>query len=585
MRRTYHCVLQQDITDCGAACIATVSRQYGLKLPISKIRAMAGTDKQGTNIAGIVKAATSLGFSTKAVRAPSNEIIHEQFPLPAIAHVVVNDSLQHYVVVHKITKKYILLADPSEGLIKLSLKEFLGEGENSRTKHYRWTGILVFLVPTTDFKPGEQTTNFYIQFLKLLIPQKKLVLHIFIASIMHTLFGILGAFYFMFLIDGILPSGLESTLHVFSIGVIVLNLFIVLLSAFRSHLLLHLSQKLDISLLLSYYSHVLSLPMDFFGTRKTGEIISRFNDAANVRQAISNATLTIMIDVLLIIVGGIILFNQNSDMFMVSLGIVFLYLVVVLTFNKAYSSSNKVVMENNAQLTSYFVESLNGIQTIKAFNAECEANLATELKFITLLRSVFKLYCINNFQETIKWAIQLIGGVIILWVGASNVINGSMTIGQLISFNALLAYFLHPIRNLIDLQPIIHTAVIAANRLGEILEIESEVQDVEKNKLSPDNLKGNIDLKGITFRYGTRKEVLKNISISIKQGQKVAFVGESGSGKTTIAKLLLNLYQSEAGDIFINGVNIKDIRLDILREKIAYTNLKTNHPEYVILDI
>ena len=165
--------------------------------------------------------------------------------------------------------------------------------------------------------------------------------------------------------------------------------------------------------------------------------------------------------------------------------------------------------------------------------------------------------------------------MIILWVGGVSVINGEMTIGALITFNSLLAYFLDPIKHLIDLQPQIQTAVVAADRLGEILELEAEKDESEYKKMTPESLSGDIEIKNLNFRYGTRKLVLENIDITIKNGQKVAFVGESGSGKTTLSKLLLNLYSAESGEILINGNNIKDINIETLRERIAYIPQET----------
>ena len=199
-------------------------------------------------------------------------------------------------------------------------------------------------------------------------------------------------------------------------------------------------------------------------------------------------------------------------------------------------------MEDNAQLTSYMVESLNGIQTVKAYNAERKANRETEIKFVRLLRSIFDLTWVSNLQSSLKTFVELVGGIIILWVGGVSVINGEMTIGALITFNSLLAYFLDPVKNLINLQPQMQTAVVAADRLGEILDLEAEKTETEYRKLSPTCLAGDIEIKNLDFRYGTRKLVLEDINLKIERGQKIAFVGESGSGKTTLSKLLLHLY-------------------------------------------
>ncbi len=560
----YISIKQHDITDCGAACLATIAKQYGLAIPITKIREVAGTDKQGTNALGLIKAAEKLGFSAKGVKGDQDAFFSD-FPLPAIAHVVVDDTLLHYVVIHKITKKRVIIADPAKGLVKLSPDEFFK----------MWTGVLILMTPTNQFKKGKETKGLFERFFHLLLPQKKLLFNIFLASILYTIIGIIGAFYFKFLIDDVLPYGLEKTLHVLSVAAIILILFKIILSVFRRYLLIYLSQKLDIDLLLGYYNHVINLPMNFFGTRKTGEIVSRFQDATKVREAISGATLTLMVDTLMVLVGGVILYTQNSFMFGITFIIALLYFIIVFSFNKIYRKQNRRQMEDNAQLTSYLVESLNGIQTVKSFNSEVKVNTETESRFIKLLLSIYKLSITSNTQGGLQGFLDGAGGIAILWLGGWQVISGNLSLGEMITFNALLAYFLDPIKNLINLQPMLQTAIVASERLGEILDLEVEKTDDEDNKMALSTLKGDIVFKDLSFRYGTRRLVLDDVNINIKAGQKVAFVGESGSGKTTLIKLLLNLYSSEKGEILINDNNIKDIKIDTLREKIAYVPQET----------
>lgn len=557
--KNYYCVKQHDMTDCGAACLATISKQYGYSTSITKIRETAGTDKRGTNILGLIKAAQQLGFTAKGVKGDHNAFF-SRFPLPAIAHVIVDGRLLHYVVIHKITEKEIIIADPAKGLVKKAPEEFFKE----------WTGVLVLIVPTAQFQKGNDTKGLFSRFWYLIKPQKKLLVNIFFASLIYTIFGIIGSFYFKFLLDDILPNSLEKTLNIISVGVILLYVFKMLLSAFRTQLLLYLSQRIDIPLILGYYQHVLNLPMNFFGTRKIGEIISRFMDASKIRDAISGATLTIMIDTLMAIAGGIILFMQNKLLFVIALVIAILYAVIVFSFNKSLRNMNQKQMEENSQLTSYLVESLNGIEMVKAFHAERVTSEKTETKFVKLLKSIFKGGTLNNWEKSLTDGLALIGGVVILWVGAVNVLHGSMTIGQLLTFNALLAYFLQPIQNLVNLQPMMQTAIVASNRLGEIMDIELEKSENEDQKIMPKSLSVKIQFKHVDFRYGTRQLVLKDIDFSINAGEKIALVGESGSGKTTLVKLLMNFYQCEKGEIILGDYNIKDISIDALREKIAY---------------
>ena len=325
----YYCIKQHDITDCGAACLATITKQNGNKIIITQIREVAGTDKQGTNAYGLIKAAEQMGFSAKCVKG-NKEAFFSEIPFPCIAHVIVDGNLLHYVVIHKITKRRVIIADPAVGIVKLTPDEFFGEvHEKGKPPKYQWSGILILLVKNETFKKSDETGRLFSRFFHLLLPQKKLLLHIFIASLVYTILGIVGAFYFKELIDSILPNGLKKTLITLSIGVILLNVFKVIINAFRSHLLLYLSQKLDIALLLGYYRHVIGLPMNFFGTRKVGEIISRFNDAGKVRDAISSAALTIMIDSIMAVAGAIILYTQNAKLFEITIIIVALYGIIV----------------------------------------------------------------------------------------------------------------------------------------------------------------------------------------------------------------------------------------------------------------
>ena len=555
----YYCIKQHDITDCGAACLATISRQYGLNISISKIRELAGTDKRGTNVYGLVKAAEELGFTAKGVRGDKDAIMSE-FPLPAIAHVVMDKNLLHYVVIHKISKKEVLIADPAKGLSKYSLEDFLEI----------WTGVLIILVPTIKFEKGNENKGVLSRFFSLLWPQKRLLLNIFLSSLLITTFGILASFYFRFIMDDIVPNLLRKSLIALSIGIIVLYIFKSILEAFRNHLILYLSQKIDIPMILGYYQHVLGLPMNFFGTRRIGEIVARFNDASKIREAIANATLTLMIDSLMVIVGGIVLFAQDAMLFGICVVIVLIYAAIIIIFNKPIRDTNERQLEENAQLTSYLVESLNGIETIKAFHSEEKSQTKTDKLFVKFLKSAFKNGMLTNAQQTLTSVTYAVGTTVILWVGVKRVLDGELSLGSLITFNALLAYFLDPLKNLINLQPTMQTAIVAAERLSEILDLELEKTSNEERKIIPNSLEMDIRIENLDFRYGTRQLVLKDINLCIGAGQKVAFVGESGSGKTTLAKLLMYFYQWEKGEIFIGEYNLKDINIDALRGKIAY---------------
>lgn len=466
----------------------------------------------------------------------------------------------HYVVIHEVSEKEILVADPGKGMVKYKPKDFFEI----------WTGVLLVMVPSESFQKGDETKGLFQRFWGLIKVQKNILTNVFVSSMLITILGIIGSFYSKFLLDTIIPHSLESSLTVISLAMVILVVFRIITDFFRNILMIHMSQNIDIPLLLGYYNHVISLPMNFFGTRKVGEIISRFNDASKIRDAISSATLTIMIDVIMAIVGGIILYMQSSKLFFTCFIPIVLYLILVAAFKKKIEDVNRDVMEDNAKLTSYLVESIEGIETVKAFNGERKVNLETEKKFIHFIKSVFKYGYVNMIQASLKGSVKGIFGVAVLWIGAYLTIKGEITVGTLIAFNSLLAYFIEPIERVINLQPEVQSAIVAAERLGEILDLEAEKLIDEDKKINPKTLFGNIELKNVDFRYGTRRLVLKNINMNIKPGEKIALVGESGSGKTTIAKLLMNFYDATKGEILLNSYNIKDINKDSLRDKISY---------------
>lgn len=555
----YYCIKQHDVTDCGAACLATISKQYGLNISISKIREIAGTDKRGTNVYGMIEAAEKLGFSAKGVKG-SKEAIFTEYPLPAIAHIVSRSGLYHYVVVHKVTSKKIIVADPDEGIVKYDPQEFMK----------LWTGVMIILAPSAEFKKADERCGVVSRFFKMMLPQKKLIFSIFFASLLITGMGILSSFYFKIIMDEIVPNSLTGTLVTVSIGILVLYLLKALLEAFRNQLMLHMGQKIDIPLILGYYRHVLGLPMKFFDSRRVGEIVSRFMDASKIRDAVSNATLTLMIDTLMTAAGAVVLYNQSSSLFMIAVIVAVIYAVIVFAFNKPIKNSNEKQMEDNSQLTSYLVESLNGIETVKSFGADDKVQAKADRLFVRLLKSAFRCGTITNAEKTLSGAVSTIGTAVILWVGVCSVLKGNMTLGALISFNALLQYFLEPLKNIINLQPNMQTAIVAADRLSEILDLELEKDLEEGEKIEAETLLEPIKIENLDFRYGTRELVLRDINMEIKPGEKIALVGESGSGKTTLAKMLINFYSWEKGDIYIGSNNIKDISLDSLRRKISY---------------
>lgn len=315
----------------------------------------------------------------------------------------------------------------------------------------------------------------------------------------------------------------------------------------------------------------MNIPVSAVKGRLTGEYLARFSDATTIRSAVSGATLTIMLDSTMVVFGGIILYFKSRLLFAISLIVISIYLIVILCYKKAIKTINYRIMENNSKLQSYFKETIDGIETIKANHAEEIVTQNTTRRFNILINDVLKGSIISSSQDVLLRLVETIGIVVVLWVGFYMVLNDIITVGMLLTFYALQGYFISPIKNIIKLQPMIQTAVVAAERLNDILDIGVERYDNEVEKLNIET----IEYEGVSFRYSNNELTLRDINLKINEGERIAIVGESGCGKTTLVKLLLEFYIPEQGNIKINGQDISNISLGDIRRNIAYVDQNT----------
>jgi ATP-binding cassette subfamily B protein len=311
--------------------------------------------------------------------------------------------------------------------------------------------------------------------------------------------------------------------------------------------------------------------MNFFDTRKTGEIISRFNDAGKIREAISGVTLTLMIDVVMVLVCGVVLWQRSRELFLVAVIIFLLYLLTSLLYVKPLDKFNRDLMEQNAQFSSYLKESIDGIETVKSTQAENAVKEKTHTLFLTFLNRNITGSLLSLSKDSIIECITSVGTLVLLWVGAVNILNGEMTIGSLVTFLTLLNYFLDPIQNLVELQSTLQTALVAADRLNDVLALSTEQSGEE----IPQNGLESISFDNVTFRYGNREQVLTGLTFSAKKGEQIALVGESGCGKSTATKLLMGFYPPESGTVKIGNTPIQALSLRWLRNQTAYVPQNT----------
>jgi ABC-type bacteriocin transporter len=551
-------VRQQDMTDCAAACLATVCMYYKKEITITKLRDVLGTDIKGTTLKGLADGANRLGFDTKAIRV-DKEGFKSKYTLPAIAHVITEEGISHFVVIHKVKKDKVIILDPGEGMQKKEIEEFFKN----------FDGILLLMIPNHEFSSGKnKSSSMLSKFVSLLLPQKALFIYSIIGSIILTVLGIASSFFNKILMDEILPYGLKNQLKVFVIGFLVLGITQIILSAIRQHMLLYLSQKIDIPLLLGYFKHVYKLPMQFFTTRKVGDVLTRFSDAFTIKNILTSISLSLIMDIILAIVSAVILYIMNSTLFIIILGLTIISAALIYIFKEPYKKINQRQMEAGAKLNSHIIESLKGIETIKVLAAEDSSIEKLEIQYIKNLKIAFKEGVLSNIQGSISSGVSTIGNLILMYIGATLVIDGKITLGSLMAFTTLSGYFMEPIGRLIGLQLSIQEASISLKRISEIYEVEKE--QIEDDKINIEAIDGDIELENITFRYGSRAPVLKDVSIKIPKGKKVALVGESGSGKTTISKLLLKYYTPEEGKIKVSGYDIEELDIYSLRKAMAY---------------
>lgn len=549
-------VKQRDITDCGAACLASVASHYKLNLPVARIRQLAGTDKKGTTVLGLVEAAQKLGFEAKGVKSPSESLF--KIPTPAIAHVLVDQILQHYVIIYKVNNKFIQLMDPIDGLMhQKTHEEFKKE----------WTGTLVLLLPTEEFEPADAKNSLHRRFWNLIKPHKSILIQALFGAIVYTILGLSTSIFVQKLVDFVLVDGNRNLLNLMSVAMVVVLAVQLFIGTAKTIFTLKTGQMIDAQLILGYYKHLLKLPQQFFDTMRVGEIISRINDAVKIRTFLNDVSINFLVNIFIVFFSFLVMFTYYWKLALLMLAVIPVYLLVYIVTNKLNKKAQRKLMEDSAELESQLVESLNSIGTIKRFGLENHANEKTETRFVKLLQTGFSANMNALFSATSSELISRLLTIILLWVGAGFVLDNNITPGELLSFYTLIGYFTGPVSSLIGMNKTVQDAVIAADRLFEIMDLERE-NDENQIELTADKI-GDIHFEHVYFRYGSRAPVFEDLNLTIPQGKFTAIVGESGSGKSTLMAILQSIYPIQKGNVSIGKYDLKYIRMASLRQTVA----------------
>jgi ATP-binding cassette subfamily B protein len=550
-------VKQRDMTDCGAACLASVAGHHQLRLPVARIRQYATTDQRGTNMLGMVKAATRLGFQAKGVRGTLESL--PKIPLPAIAHVVLKDQqLHHYVVIYRVARGRVTYMDPADGQVhRVPLADF----------QQLWSGVLLLLLPDTSFRPGDHTNSALGRFWQLVQPHRSVMAQALVGAALYTVLGLAMSIYVQKIVDHVLVDGNRNLLNLLSVGMLVLLGFQVFIGTMKSLLALQTGQQIDARLILGYYNHLLRLPQAFFDTMRVGEIISRVNDAVKIRAFVNDVAMSLFVNAFIVVFSFGLMFTYYWKLAVLMLAILPLYGAIYWVQNHLNRRSQRQLMEQSAELEAQLVESVTAMGTIKRFGMESFASERTETRFIALLRTIARSGKHGILGGSASEFVSQLFRIGLLWAGSYFVLDNELTPGELLSFYAIIGYFTGPASSLIGANKSVQDALIAADRLFEIIDLEREVHD-NKTELTPE-LAGDIRLHEVTFAYNTRGTVFDKLSLHLRRGTITGIVGESGSGKTTLLSLLQGLYPLAGGSITIGGLDVRHLELESLRRVVS----------------
>jgi ATP-binding cassette, subfamily C, bacteriocin exporter len=555
-------IKQHDIKDCGAACLASIGNHYGVNLPIARIRQIANTDTRGTNVLGVIEAAEKMGFTAKGVKGGLDAI--DKIPLPAIAHVVVKEQLHHYVVIYNVSSPsgrsggVITVMDPAYGKMETyTIEEF----------QKIWSGVLVLFAQNDDFRTYNDKVSPIKRFWHLVQPHKTILVQALVGAIVFTVLGLAMSIYIQKITDYVLVDRNRKLLNLLSVSMIAIIVLQNYIGAKKSIFVMKTGQLIDAKLILGYYKHLLHLPQRFFDTMQIGEITSRISDAVKIRSFINEVAIDMIVNVFIVIFSFTLMFTYYWKLALVILLVIPFYALIYFALNKFNKKVERNIMENAAELETQLVESITHVRTVKEFGIEEFANLKTENKFVKLLFTSYKSGLNSVFSTTSTQFLASVFTVILMWIGSGYVIDRAITPGELFSFYALIGYFTSPVASLIGMNKTAQNALIAADRLFEIMDLEREETE---NKLElPKGIVGNIKFENVSFRYGSRIEVFKNFNAVFKNNETTAIVGESGSGKTTLISLLQNLYPIKDGKIYIGNYDTQFVHYKSLRKCIG----------------
>lgn len=568
LKKSFPFYKQPDSKDCGPTCLKIIAKHYGKTLNIQTLRSLSETTREGSNLLTLSDAAEKIGFRTLGVKLSIKKLA--EAPLPCILHWNNN----HYVVLYKSKKNKFYVSDPAHGLLEYSDEDFLkfwiGNNATAETEE----GIALLLEPTPAFYKNEWDNEDKKAFgfallTKYIIPYKSFVVQLAIGLLAGSLLQLI----FPFLTQSIVDVGIQNQNLNFIYLVLFAQLFLFFgktaLELIRSWILLHLSTRINISLISDFFIKLMNLPISFFDVRMTGDIMQRINDHKRIERILTTSSLSVLFSVINMFIMGGVLAYYNLKIFAVFFVGSVLYFFWVILFLKRREALDYKRFAEVSQEQSKVIELINGMQEIKLHNAEKQKRWGWEYIQARLFRVSMKSLVLEQTQSIGSNFINELKNIIIVFLSAKLVIDGQITLGMMMAISSIVGNLNGPVLQLIGFIREVQDAKISLARLSEIHEKEDEKQqEVEQTSDVP--VESDIVLKDISFRYvGSESNVLEGLNLTIPANKVTAIVGTSGSGKTTLMKLLLKFYESNKGQITIGKTDLNNIKQKSWRSHIG----------------